>query len=49
MEFYLKYRESRPAEEFDPVLRAEAERKEAERRRLARSLSWTLASTRQTT
>ena len=33
MEFYLKYRESRPAEEFDPVLRAEAERKEAERRR----------------
>ncbi|MGX8721030.1 MAG: IS1634 family transposase, partial [Eubacteriales bacterium] len=33
MEFYLKYRESRPAEEFDPVLRAETERKEAERRR----------------
>ena len=33
MEFYLKYRESRPAEEFDPVLRAEADRKEAERRR----------------
>ena len=33
MEFYLKYRESRPAAEFDPVLRAEAERKEAERRR----------------
>jgi hypothetical protein len=26
MEFYLKYRESRPAAEFDPVLRAEAER-----------------------
>lgn len=33
MDFYLKYRESRPAAEFDPVLRAEAERKEAERRR----------------
>ena len=33
MEFYLKYRESRPVEEFDPVLRAEAERKETERRR----------------
>jgi transposase len=33
MEFYLKYRESRPAEESDPVLRAEAERREAERRR----------------
>ena len=33
MEFYLKYRESRPAAEFDPVLRAEAERREAERRR----------------
>ena len=33
MEFYLKYRESRPAAEFDPVLRAEAERKERERRR----------------
>ena len=32
MEFYLKYRESRPAAEFDPVLRAEAERREAERR-----------------
>ena len=33
MEFYLKYRESRPAAEFDPVLRAEAERREADRRR----------------
>ena len=33
MGFYLKYRESRPAEESDPVLRAEAERREAERRR----------------
>ena len=33
MDFYVKYRESRPAAEFDPVLRAEAERKEAERRR----------------
>lgn len=33
MEFYLKYRESRPAEESDPVLRAEAERRETERRR----------------
>lgn len=33
MDFYLKYRESRPAAEFAPVLRAEAERKEAERRR----------------
>ena len=33
MAFYLKYRESRPAEESDPVLRAEAERREAERRR----------------
>lgn len=33
MEFYLKYRESRPAEESAPVLRAEAERREAERRR----------------
>jgi len=33
MEFYLKYRESRPAEEFDPVLRAEADRRERERRR----------------
>ena len=33
MKFYLKYRESRPAAEFDPVLRAEAERRERERRR----------------
>ena len=33
MEFYLKYREIRPAEEFDPVLRAEADRRERERRR----------------
>ena len=33
MGFYVKYRETRPAEEYDPVLRAEAERKEAERRR----------------
>ena len=33
MEFYLKYRESRPAAECDPVLRAEAERKEREHRR----------------
>ena len=33
MEFYLKYRASRPAEEFDPVLRAEADRRERERRR----------------
>ena len=32
MEFYVKYRESRPAAEFAPVLRAEAERKERERR-----------------
>ena len=33
MGFYVKYREKHPAEEYDPVLRAEAERKEAERRR----------------
>ena len=33
MEFYVKYRETHPAEDYDPVLRAEAERKEAERRR----------------
>ena len=33
MEFYLKYREIRPAEEVDPVLRAEADRRERERRR----------------
>ena len=33
MDFYLKYRERRPAAEFDAVLRVEAERKEAERRR----------------
>ena len=33
MEFYVKYREKHPAAESDPVLRREAERKEAERRR----------------
>ena len=33
MEFYVKYRETHPAEDYDPVLRAEAERKEACRRR----------------
>ena len=33
MDFYVKYRETHPAEDYDPVLRAEAERKEAERRR----------------
>ena len=33
MEFYLKYRETKYAHEDDPVLRAEAERKERERRR----------------
>lgn len=33
MEFYVKYRETHPAEDYDPVLRAEAERKEASRRR----------------
>ena len=33
MGFYVKYRETRPAEDYDPVLRAEAERKERERRR----------------
>ena len=33
MEFYVKYRETHPAEDYDPVLRREAERKEAERRR----------------
>ena len=33
MDFYVKYRETHPAEDYDPVLRAEAERKEADRRR----------------
>ena len=33
MDFYVKYRETHPAEDYDPVLRAEADRKEAERRR----------------
>ena len=33
MEFYLKYRETKCAQEDDPVLKAEAERKERERRR----------------
>jgi transposase len=33
MDFYLKYRETRYAHEDDPVLKAEAERKERERRR----------------
>jgi transposase len=33
MEFYMKYREKAPAEDYDPVLRAEAARKDAERRR----------------
>jgi transposase len=33
MDFYVQYRESHPAEDYDPVLRAEAERKERERRR----------------
>ena len=33
MGFYVKYRESHPAEDYDPVLRAEAERKYAEHRR----------------
>ncbi len=33
MEFYLKYRETKYALEDDPVLKAEAERKERERRR----------------
>ena len=33
MDFYVKYRETHPAEDYDPVLRAEAERKEACRRR----------------
>ena len=33
MGFYLKYRETKYAQEDDPVLRAEAERKERERRR----------------
>ena len=33
MDFYLKYRETRYAQEDDPVLKAEAERRERERRR----------------
>ena len=33
MDFYVKYRETHPAEDYDPVLRAEADREEAERRR----------------
>ena len=33
MDFYLKYRETKWAQEDDPVLRAEAERKERERKR----------------
>ncbi len=33
MDFYMRYRETHPAEDYDPVLRQEAERKEAERRR----------------
>ena len=33
MGFYVKFRETHPAEDYDPVLRREAERKEAERRR----------------
>ena len=33
MDFYLKYRETKWAQEDDPVLKAEAERKERERRR----------------
>ncbi|MEG1581327.1 MAG: transposase, partial [Bacteroidaceae bacterium] len=33
MDFYVRYRESKYAQENDPVLKAEAERKERERRR----------------